>query len=339
MFRNKKTLNIVCVIAFSLIMCLMCCFRDLECGTDTLNYYLIYKNDPDNPLREPLYVLSMLLTEDFRSFLIFYAALTYILLGYEIIKEVKLGCFAILIFMVSPNKFFPESFNIIRQSLAGVLILYAFIQWNKQNRLKTFISIVCAIGIHYSSIIAVPFLFIKKMPLRFPIAVGGVLLSLIIGMCFGGERLLAFFSQSLSMLNLDYMMLLASKIDSYQNNVETSSFTYNLSILIPLCLICIFSYPFNAKAKSEYGYYYKIFFLITILANIIIPTMAYGFRFVFSVEYIQLLVIPKAYQLSSYRIRQAILCICGLMILVYLHYLYNMPTYAIRGIVPYKTYW
>ncbi len=333
----SKTKNYILGGTLMGFLCLMCALRDLECGTDTLNYLIIFTEDPNNPLREPLYVLSMLLIRDYRVFLFFYAIITYSLIFFSLTKEVRLICFGIVVFLICPNKLFPETFNIIRQALAGSLILFAFIEVKHGYKWKSIICIFIACGFHFSSIIAFPFLLVRQQcyNLRFSITI--VFTTFIFGILGGAQIIVEMLIQLLGIGWGDYITLLALKTLSYSEKLQGASFTYNLTLLVPNILCCLITYPYKELSKNKYGYYYNIFILTTVLGNIFIPAMPYGFRFIYSLEFIQLLIVPMAYQYESNRTRLYIIALMILNIGIYIHYLYHLPSVGNRGIVPYKS--
>lgn len=336
--KRNVAYNKICAFLLLSFMCTLCACRDLYCGRDTLNYYNIYTEDPDNILREPLYVLSMLCIPDFRLFLIFYCIPIYYITYYCLSKEVKLCCIGLLVYMISPSKFFPESFNIIRQSLSGALILWAFTEMRAKRKTRAIILILIACGFHFSSIVAFPFLFLSRIKLKQVPVLISIMASFLIGLMFSSGSLMKFIGNNIGGLGGDVFQLISLKILSYSDNFGTASFSYNLTLTIPLTLACIFCYPLSKRAKIQYRYYYNIFFVTTLIANVVIPAIAYGFRFVYSLEYIQMLVIPNAYLYGTKRQKICIIIVLILFTLLYFHYLLNLPSNSDRTIVPYKAF-
>ena len=336
--KDNRRENILFSSLLLLFLCFLCTFRDLECGRDTLNYYYIYETDPNNLFREPLYVLSMIASGDFRLFIALFSVSTYFILIYVICKYLKLSCLGVLIFMISANKFFPESFNIIRQTLAGCLIMYSFIVENNRNRNKAILIIAVAFCIHFSSLIAFPFLFLKKNILLKPYTVITILLiSMLIGLSGIFNMLFITSLKALSFISGDLYNLIILKALSYGEQVNKTNITYNLSFIVPAILTCILSYPYSHKAKKQNRYFYNVFLLSTLIGNLLIPSFPYGFRFIFSLSFIQIILIPNAYNLCSKQYKKYFWGLFVLLLIIHLHYLYNMPLNTQRGIVPYKS--
>lgn len=334
--NGNKRKEIVCAGLLLVTLGTLCGLRGLDCGTDNINYYSIFKYKDYDSL-EYAFIGSLYIISNFQIWLFCYAMATYMILFFQLKKETKYMCLGVLIFMISTSKFFPESFNVIRQSIAASLMLWAFVNWNHCKRLDAFIAIFIAALFHTSSIIALPFFLLKKISIPFSICLVSLILTLILGMLHIFNDTLQLFALGFTDYNsADSVADVVNKYSSYGNGTSYLNAKAMLTNTFPITAMALLTYPFSKEAKNKYGFYYNIFWIATLIGNVFIPAMVYGFRIVFSLQIVQLLVLPLAYQYGKRHIRQLIICYLILLSIVYLHYLYLLPIVGIRPIIPYK---
>jgi hypothetical protein len=106
--------------------------------------------------------------------------------------------------------------------------------------------------------------------------------------------------------------------------------------LLPTSIMCLLCIPSTDKQKSEYGFYYNIFLISTAINNLIIPSMSSSIRFMFSIQLIQILAFPLAYQYVNGNKKILFNGVVVLLLLLFLNYLISLPTVGVRPIVPYE---
>ena len=334
--NGNKRREIICAGFLLVVLGTLCGLRGLNCGTDNINYYSIFKYK-DYDSFEYAFIGSLHIVSDFQIWLFCYAMVTYMILYFQLKKETKYMCLGILIFMISTTKFFPESFNIIRQSIAASIMLWAFVSWNHSKRLESFGAILIAVLFHTSSIIALPFFLVKSVRIPFVICLISLVLTLVLGMRHILNDTLQLFALGFTDYNsADSVADVVNKYSSYGNGTSYLNANAMLINTFPITAMALLTYPFSEKAKDKYGFYYNIFWIATLIGNIFIPAMVYGFRIVFSLQIVQVLVLPLAYQYNKRVVRQLLVCYLGCLSIVYLYYLYLLPVVGIRPIVPYK---
>lgn len=334
--NGNKRKEIICAGLLLVTLGTFCGLRGLDCGTDNINYYSIFKYKDYDSL-EYAFISSLYIISNFQIWLFCYAMATYMILFFQLKKETKYMCLGVLIFMISTSKFFPESFNVIRQSIAASLMLWAFVNWNHCKRLEAFMAIFLAVLFHTSSIIALPFFLLKKISIPFSICLVSLILTLILGMRHILNDTLQLFALGFSDYNsADSVADVVNKYASYGNDTSYLNANAMLVNTFPITTMALLTYPFSPVAKEKYGFYYNIFWIATLIGNLFIPAMEYGFRIVFSLQIVQVLVLPLSYQYNKKAGRQLLVGYLGCLAIVYLYYLYLLPRVGIRPIVPYR---
>lgn len=168
-FANKKKyLLILLYFVFFFIGAL----RDLEVGTDTANYYDIYKiinNDPYGieyilGFVEPGWVFINyacgILFDDYRAviYIGIFLAITPFFIRIWKSSENPFLC----IFYYLTLYFYYNAFNITRQMIAISIILFV-LDYLEKNKIKHFvIGVICAMTFHYSAIFCLSFIWIIR---------------------------------------------------------------------------------------------------------------------------------------------------------------------------------
>lgn len=334
---NNNRFDKVGSLLLMLFMCLLCCLRDLDCGTDTINYHRIffYNTELSDQRLEPLFLLARNYISDFQLFLAFFALLNYSIVYYVCAKEVRYISLAILIFMISPTKFFPETFNIIRQSTASAFILWGFMKWNNRKILYTIILFSIATLFHYSSIIAFSCLLIPRSPISYKFSLVAVLVTLFCGI--SGVVTIAIQNFVVALGEADLHPIITTYAHYGLKIHHTMQFSSLVLWLFPLSLFAITCYPQKKEAKLHYGYYYNVFLIGVILGNLFIPPLDSGLRFVFSIMIVQIIVVPVALKYAGMQQKALIAGSVLICAASYLFYIYHLQYYSEVSIVPYKS--
>ena len=334
---NNNKLDKASSLCIIILMWALCSLRSTNCGTDTINYYRIFFFNPEaSDMRlEPLFLLIRNSFSNFQLFLTFFAIITYGITYYICAKEVRYTALAILIFMISPTKFFPESFNIIRQSAAAAFILWGFVQWNKHKIKYTLLLFSIAVTLHYSSIIAFLFLIVTRNQIKFKIALIGVLTTLVLGISGITTLTIQKFVIALGEANIHPIITVYARYGLRINN--TMHFSSLVLWLVPLSLFAITCYPKSQSAHNKYQYFYNVFLIGVILGNLFIPPMDSGIRFVFSIMVTQLIVVPAALKYSGRKQKKLIVLSIMICAMSYLFYIYHLQYFPETSIVPYQS--
>ena len=186
--KNKYTFIVAYIILF-----FIGAFRNIEVGTDTSNYYDIYKiinNDPDGieyilGFVEPGWVflnyVCGIVFDDYRSviFIGMFLAITPLFIR---IWKSSSNPFLVVFYYITLY-FYCNAFNITRQMIAVSIILFS-LEYLKQNQIKKYIvGIICAILFHYSAIICILHIFlIKKIKLTITSTIFMLCTSYILGL-------------------------------------------------------------------------------------------------------------------------------------------------------------
>lgn len=317
------------------IMMMMVGLRDVTCGTDTMSYYTSYVHGWREGSWELLFDWSRQIPE-FRIWLIVIALATYIPLYYFMKKELYYMCLGVLVFMISPNKFFTESFNIMRQSFAATYVLGALIYWRRRHLLESLGLLAIGALFHTSSLVALPFMLLRRVNLSFIWC--ACLLVVSLGLGIAGSFVAA---MQKAALGLQYIQSSSdvSFLGTYSHYGEgDSSMSLNgmVSNVFPVTWLCLATYPFTAKAKESYGFYYTVMVFATVIFNIITLAMEWGFRFMYSMEMVQVLVVPMAYRYNTGNMRKILIAVLGVITVLYVYYLYTLLSNNLNPPIPWK---
>lgn len=246
----KKLLSIVSAI----ILIIVLGFR-YYVGTDYGSYVLIFNNISVLNFQELLAyqdteighnIVCKIVSDlgfDYKILFLVYAILTVYFL-YRIMSKMKLNKFIFIstfIFMI-----LPYSFNIMRQVLAIVLVMYSFIHLFENKNIKSLLLLVLAIMFHKPAIILIPIylchLFIKNKKMRNVLMI--IIYSLVV---------LLFLSNVLNLVNID-------ALSRYTSYLDMEEFDYKLIFTtiikqIPIILIFyLFRQEFKEDNKDNYTY-------------------------------------------------------------------------------------
>ncbi|MFR0779341.1 MAG: EpsG family protein [Zhenhengia sp.] len=169
--NNKESRKILCM-TFFLQLTLLSIFRDETVGADILTYKYHFENISRIPFPaieyldwEKGYVLLnsiiAIIYNDFRFFMIIVALIIiggYTYFIYKNSYDITFSFFLLITF-----SFFTHSLNIYRQSIAIILILFAFEFMKKNKFLYYLLCVLLASTFHITAIIFLPTYFIKDI--------------------------------------------------------------------------------------------------------------------------------------------------------------------------------
>ena len=144
--------------------------RGLNVGKDTINYYIMYAQIVHLPINqllsrsdvEPLWAILMWFNNyflgNYLSFQLFISIIICLLSGILIyrLNSILGGNHILVLTILLISYFFLWSLNISRQIIAVLLVANSWIYYRSQNFYKSFFIYLCALGFHYSSLLALP---------------------------------------------------------------------------------------------------------------------------------------------------------------------------------------
>ena len=322
-----------------LMMFLVCGLRGMNVGIDTKDYIDSFRYGVENYFldsNEKLFNITYSIVHVFSSswniWLLFVSTLIYIPLFIILKNESPNPLFSSLIFMVSMSHFFPESMNIIRQSIATTFILGSYSFWNKDKKILSLIVLLIAILFHTTSIIALPFLFLKKIRFNNNLIFISLFIVTLLGI-IGFYGFINNYILSLSELNDNIYAATMLKYSKYGIGMGSNLNGYIFAI-IPFSVLCLITMPISEQ-DNKYRFYFNIMFVATVLYSLI-SSIDYAFRIVYGLMITQILVIPYAYKFGKPNRRKLIIIYTFVMIIFYFWYINTMNKIHIGSIVPYQ---
>lgn len=338
--RNKLRQQSVAWFVLAVLL-LLCGLRGGTVGTDTHNYLSPFgSSEQIGRTSELLFQLTYRLVPFPHLWLFLTACLIYVPLFGIVKKETYYAAVAVLIYMISVTKFFPESFNIIRQSIAASFILAFFVDWAAGRKRRSLLFLLTAILFHNSSVIAVPFLCLKNMRFRTSVIWTGVVATFVTGLFQVFNEVIGLFILGMDAVAGDGSAVsdTLSTYAAYGSNGTAFNTNFILGNTLPLSVMCLLTAPTPQTGKKDV-FYFNIMFVTTLIANIMIAATQYGFRLVFSLYIVQILVVANAYCYKNKLGRQLLTLFIGMLGLLYVYYLYGLSR-GIAGdldtIIPYR---
>lgn len=321
---RDKCRQFYCATLLIFFMLLMSGFRSLTFNGDTQNYMAMIKYGSDSH-SEFLFHLTYKFVSHPRLWLLLIAFLIYIPLLGVLKNEVMLACLGAFLFMISSSKFFTESFNIIRQSIAASFLLCSFAAWKYGKIYRTIILFVVSILFHTSSLIAAPFYFLRSCCFNRKLVILLLLITFIVGYRQLLNEFLSVFIAGLNTytLGFDGISEILDKYAAYGGDGTSFNKNYIIATILPPTVMCLLTFPRTAIEKAKFGFYYNILLGATCIGNIVIPATQYGFRLTFALSLVQVLVVPIKYFLST---NQEKILLTVFLIFLSALYLYTLPT-------------
>jgi len=329
---GKKRLNIWVSFILIILMILLNGLRGLDVGRDTMNYFTMYSYKGASERIEPLF--SLLVTTlkmmgfSFNFFLCVTAFLIYIPL-YGFIKKFSINpCLSLVVYLSFSVFFFQNSFNVIRNAIAASFLLWSIGYISESKYKKAIIPGLIAVGFHYSSLIAIPFLVLSRFTkgTKSIIAIPVLIASIIIGLSSAFyENALTTILQQVSFASgaaadnyLDYL----SDIDEIEVNVNGI-----IMLMAPFSLISLLSF-FTKRIDNTYR---MVLFYGTVLSNLFVSVL-YAYRLTLFMTLVTLVVIPQLCA-GQNKIIKAISIMSVAVMAVY--FIYSMISGTATNIIPY----
>lgn len=291
--RDNQKLNVRTSFILIILLVLLNGLRGLDVGRDTMNYFSMYSAKGASERIEPLF--SLLITAlksvgaSFNFFLCVTAILTYMPL-YGFIKKWSINpCLSLVVYLSFSVFFFQNSFNVIRNAISASFLLWSIGYITESKYKKAIIPGLIAIGFHYSSLIAIPFLLLAKITkeTKSIIAIPILIASIIIGLSS------AFYENALTAILQQVSFASGAAADNYLDYLsdidEIEVNTNGIIMLIaPLSLITLLSF----LTKRIDNTLRMVLFYGTILGNLFVSVL-YTYRLTLFMTLVSLVIIPQ----------------------------------------------
>lgn len=330
--RFQRVLSLFIV----LYMLFICGFRNWNVGTDTYAYISFFEDELNQleriePFFKLLIVLTSYVTDNYQLFLFIVASITYIPLFVVLNKVSNSPCLSLLLFETSTMLYFFETFNILRQSISIVFLLYFYYYLENNKIYKSFFYYIIAVMFHYTSIVAIVFMLFKitnvfKYGISFIAVCSIFIISILIGSNVDVINVL------INILYPFYKMNIGGVCESYISYIlynETVDYMLYFSRYIPLVVIAIVVYT---KEISKTVYYKSYFIGVVLLC--LFGSVEYVVRFLSGITILQLFIVPIFFQ-EQLLYKKILMCMyVAITIFVYVRYLVYQTPYS--GVLPYS---
>lgn len=210
--------------------------------------YLFHGADVKDPGYGVLVKLFQYVSDDYRLFLFFVAAVFMISMAVWIYRNSAMPCLSFIIYSILFYSFFSVTGH--RQTIATALIVFIGYKYVKERKLSRFLIIAfIAFMIHKSSIVFVPYYFIANFELK-PIYVSCVA-AVIAVVAALGNRLYAPVAEALGFGE-----------GMFENTIGgTGTFVF---LMLTICILSFCLYPFIRKHRPDTKFLYNLIFLTTL---------------------------------------------------------------------------
>ena len=321
-------------------MLLLCGLRAENVGADTHNYMDYALGRIDSVHFGVVYELFRNITKALgghaNMFLMILAAFTYIPLYYVIKIKSLYPMVSVLIYMIASSRFYLETFNISRQSIAIIFLLASYCYFVDKKYFGVAITYLCAVMFHVSSLFVLPFFLIDKISLpNLKLCSLILLISVIVGL----SDITAFITEL-----LDTLFSLSDSDSGFASFGRYGGRTLNLewnivgklSHCIPCTLLALFTY---SKSSSK-SFLYKMLFFGAVILNLML-TNRFCERFASMFLISQILVIPIALsELTGFRklLLKYFIAVLGMLYVIVLYQQYNTVGSDYYYVIPYHLF-
>lgn len=329
LIRNAKIKKISSNLLL-LVMTLTCVLRSEDIGSDTLNYVSIYDSVyglayyiEKDPLFGLIGLLVHLFSGNYHIFQILLGIITYFPLFIVFNKYSDNIAISVLIFIFATNRYFFETFNIIRQSAAAAYLLWCWVMVDKKKYWKALSLFLIAAGFHHTSWICFP---IAIVALKFKVSIRtiGVFIfaTLIFTFIFSNMEILV----SLQKIFLSNETI--GKYDTYEKELAKTIWGL-LPIVLPYACITIIGYR-----QYVDNYIFRLFAYGSIF-TIFISVLPMAYRISYGIIILELLIFPIMLKSGS---NNKLLTQCIIICLVIFSFTDFLNTCYLAKLVPYEIF-
>jgi hypothetical protein len=313
--------------------------RDESIGVDSPQYanrfsfvYDISWGDLTS-MYEPIYQLTVNFVNSFTSkygwWFLLMSVITFTPIAIAICSYSKIPLLSVLVYMVSTVHLFPETMNIMRQSVAISFLLLSYIFFSKNKKLLSGVLFLVAFGFHFSSVIVIPFYFLCKINIKRKYVISALILTFIIGII--GLSVIS--SNFISNIFFNLGGNFETGIDKFNNQSDIRMLNiYGVIMsLLPINILCYLLLPSQSDDKT-YKYLFNIFFCGVIISNLLYSSVSFGFRYSYPFFVVESLLFANKYKTEK-RLKPYLVFI----VLFYCFYLWQFSVSDVPNmIIPYS---
>lgn len=306
-------------------MMLMCAFRGYDVGVDT-ERYVGFVSSSDyvfewGPIYSFLKVVVKMFPYSETIFLSVMAMATYIPLMYLTKRYSLKPAMTVLMYIIPTAIYFNESFNIARQSISIIYILWAAISLQYGRRKECYALLVLAFLFHTYSIFFVFFFLVYKInftPKRVYILVGLTIVLGLIGTLSGIKMAM----NTVAMIVSNSSDSFLGNLGRYAKNDVDSNFSLigQLSHILPLASLCVI----GATRRVQGNLLFKMMVCGCLIMNVF-TSITFCERLASSFTIAQIMALPTIYRCSSKKRKQLIIL---LLIMTAALYVYELNGYS-----------
>lgn len=331
-FNKSYSKNLGMSLIIVVIMVLLNGLRGLDVGQDTQNYYLMYANADMSGRIEPLFRILVLslrwLGLSYNAFLCIVAFLIYFPI-YGFIRKWSLNpCLSIVVYMTFSVFFFQNSFNVLRNAIAASFLLWGIGYLEDGKVKKAIVPSIIAVGFHYSTLIALPFIILAKYTKQVKGVIPLVLLgcSVVVGLSSTFyENTFTMLLQQLSLLDGD----VSDNYSKYLSDIAETKVNANgiIMLMAPFTMISLLSFTSKKISKT----FRMVFFYGTFLGNILVSVL-YTYRLTLFMTLTALILIPQLCKESHPMVK---LITYGVVVVMASYFIYGLINETTTNILPY----
>lgn len=319
-------------------MLLLVGLRDDSVGRDTCTYLAVINcledGDRFGYIWGLLLQLSRILSTSPYLFLFLMSFITYVPLWFIINKASVMPAVSVLVYMVSVNRLFLETFNICRQMCAIVWVLYAAYFFANDKKYRCIFCMCIAFMLHKITLIAFPFIFLSRIKIKMQFVYLFLILTIILGL-LGFSKIstdLLSFLNTYNSGSSNSFAVYGSYV--HRNMVTNWSTSEILAHSIPCSLICFLALKKNFSNQELV--YYNLLFFGTILCNLFSSNM-FCDRATNMLTIFQIIVVPMAIASEDCNKKKGTIYLVILMVLFYVRNIADMNSHPFMdNVLPYK---
>lgn len=285
--KNVVWLNIISIV----VLFIYCAFRGENVGADTSNYLLIYtsKYAIDNYENEFLFYNIVKWMQQWgcsgEECQIIMALLTYVPFAFLIVKKSLMPSLSILLFVVAVNGYYLETYNIVRQSIAVVFLLWSYVLFGEKRWQIAIAFFAMAIGVHNSSLIYLPMVLLALLcKFSYKTVAISILGSLLFAFIFSNISFLTNIVKGIQNIDIlgfgKYSYFTDYKLDLTRNMNGL------ITLLLPHSFLCLYAYN-----KMKDNLLIRIYFCGVVFLNLV-SVMPISYRMAYGLTVLELLIYP-----------------------------------------------
>lgn len=288
--KNKKVSNFYSLL-YIIFLSVVCIFRSENVGADTSTYLKLYETDAASE-RYSNEFLFYLIPRIARSYgldkygcQVIMGMCFYIPFLLFLFKKCQCPAISLLIFLISTNRYFFETFNITRQMAAVPMVLWAISYYYEKKFIVGSFFLFLGCGFHMSALFSVPFILICYFcSFSKKVIVGILLASIIWAFMFSSAEFVSELMSKMTFLDIvglgKYIYL-----EGYRPEMERSFFGL-IVLLIPHNFLCFLLYH-----KTHNNFISRVYLCGVFLLNIV-AVFPISYRFALCLTALDIIIVP-----------------------------------------------